>query len=418
MVYLVGARRSGTNWLHRILAVHPDVRAIPSETHLFSHGVAVLADRLQHGSLESTSTGRVYMRRDEFVDAAREFCDRVFLGLIEGANAPVRYLVERTPWHVYHLDLIGELYPDAAVIHIVRDGRDVARSLLTQGWKESAPANMVEAAEEWRSAIVAARSASPNLARYREVRYEALLADPAAHAMELFEWLDLPTSADLAQRVRDEAGARFNVDAAMPTVGTGKWRKSLTPEELAAFDAVAGELLATLGYEPTPASRTRAASDVIDRLRPDAVRRRAGVAIRRVAGRSPSAPPPKAEPLPIEGVQRLFDDVVGYIHTGRYDELPEAFSDDVRIATVWEGVEHRARGQAGIEHLLALLRADDAHRGVQLRGEVHPGGAVCTGVYTHAGADGRRVDTVVVAHFGHKKIRMLSYYRFPLSGFS
>lgn len=411
VVFLVGARRSGTNWLHRILGVHPEVQAVPSETYLFSHGIAALEDLVQHGSLGSPSTGRIFMERNEFLDAARDFCDRLFLGLLEREAKPARYLVERTPWHVHQLPLIGEVYPDASVIHIIRDGRDVARSLLTQGWVESAPANMVEAAEEWRAAIVDGRAAAPALRRYREVRYEALFADPGAGARDLFEWLDLPVGDELVERVRGEAGARFNVDASMPSVEAGKWRKSLSPEQLAAFESVAGATLTSLGYGAEP--DVPPAPKPARRVRPADITRRAVAALR--PPRPPAPKPPPDEPLSLEWIQRLFDDAVGHIHTGRYDELEGLLSDDAHVVTVWDGEEYSGRGRDGFDHLVGRLAADQTHRGRQVRGDVHPGGAVCTGIYTHIGADGRSVDSVVIAHFGHARIRLLAYYRVPLA---
>src|SRR4051794_19181933 len=54
MIFNVGARRSGTFWLQRIVAAHPGVSAVPSETHLFSDGIAPLFSRLQHSVRSST----------------------------------------------------------------------------------------------------------------------------------------------------------------------------------------------------------------------------------------------------------------------------------------------------------------------------------------------------------------------------
>src|SRR4051812_14307970 len=78
MVFLVGAPRSGTNWLQRMLAAHPDVVALPSETHLFSHGLRLLDEQVQHGLVSSPHTGTVYLPRKEWVAAMREFCVLVY----------------------------------------------------------------------------------------------------------------------------------------------------------------------------------------------------------------------------------------------------------------------------------------------------------------------------------------------------
>src|SRR3954465_6216802 len=127
MVFLVGAQRSGTNWLQRMLGTHPDVVTLPSETQLFTVGIDVLAERVQHGVVGSTSTATVFMSRDAFLDAARDFCDAAFGGVADRLDPAARRVLERSPNHVERLELIGAVYPDAWIVHIVRDGRDVTR---------------------------------------------------------------------------------------------------------------------------------------------------------------------------------------------------------------------------------------------------------------------------------------------------
>src|SRR5947208_2188830 len=145
MIFVVGARRSGTRWLQRILAAHPHVAWVPSESHLFSHGIAPLFELFQHSLRSSTTTGRVYVERAVALDGARDLCDAVLGGFLDpGAER----LVERTPLHVLHLDLISGIYPDAQVVHIIRDGRDVALSVAAQNW---GPSGIKDAAAEWLS---------------------------------------------------------------------------------------------------------------------------------------------------------------------------------------------------------------------------------------------------------------------------
>src|SRR5205823_11694477 len=163
--FLVGARRSGTNFLQRVLAAHPAVLPVPSETYVFASGLRPLSERIHHAAAGLNRTGATFMERDDFIAASRVFCDRIFGGLAERLDPGAERIVERTPWHAYDLELIGDVYPDAWVIQIIRDGRDVARSLLAQPW---GPETMAEAAEEWRSSVAAA-AAAPKPARYAEV---------------------------------------------------------------------------------------------------------------------------------------------------------------------------------------------------------------------------------------------------------
>src|SRR5439155_13937772 len=238
VVFVVGARRSGTNWLARILTAHPSVVGLPSETYLFSHGVARFAELVQHANPGSMVMGKVFMERAEFLDAIRELVDRVFLDNLERLGPDSTYLVGRTPAHVSHLGLIAEVYPDARAIHVVRDGRAVARSLVSMDW---GPDTIEEAAREWCEAIDGGRAGVEALGdRYREVRYEDLLADPRARAAELFDWLGLGVTDAEWERVLAEAGSEFNVDPGSPGVRGDKWRDELSDDEVRAVERVAG----------------------------------------------------------------------------------------------------------------------------------------------------------------------------------
>ena len=168
LVFLVGARRSGTNWLQRILQQHPQIVGLPPETYVFNRGIRALTDGFQHTNPGSPLTGTMFVDRDGYQRAVRALVDRAFLDNLERSNPDARYVLERTPWHVYDLELIAQFYPDARVIHIIRDGRAVARSLIAMDW---GPDTMEAAAEEWRTSVEAGRRGAAAFGeRYREVR--------------------------------------------------------------------------------------------------------------------------------------------------------------------------------------------------------------------------------------------------------
>src|SRR5690242_16990370 len=97
MIFNVGARRSGTFWLQRIVTAHPDVAEIPSETSLFSHGIAPLMDRFHHGARSSPQVGVIYAPRDTLRDAIRLFTDTVLAPYL---TDHATHLAERTALHV------------------------------------------------------------------------------------------------------------------------------------------------------------------------------------------------------------------------------------------------------------------------------------------------------------------------------
>jgi hypothetical protein len=275
MIFNVGARRSGTFWLQRIVTAHPEVAAVPSETHLFSDGIAPLFERFQHSERASPRVGEVYVERDSILDAARDLCDVVFAEFREPGASRV---AERTPLHALHLDLIAAIYPDARFVHIIRDGRDVAHSIAAQPW---GPETIEGAAQEWRTAVVAARGASLPPQTYREIRYEDLLADAERAIRDVYGWLGLDADDRIVAAAVNEANVGANLGASLSGIAAGKWRDMYSSRELAAFDRVAGDLLAELGYPPSGPEGTARARAGSGRLAKVAAQRLAGIRRRR-----------------------------------------------------------------------------------------------------------------------------------------
>jgi len=240
MIFNAGARRSGTYWLQRITCAHPAVAEVPSETYIFSHGIAPLMERFHHDDPEFQEVGQVYARRERVIESVRNLCDTVFGEFVRDGQTQA---AERTPWHVYHLPLIAEVYPDASFVHIIRDGRDAVRSIVAQPW---GPDNVKDAAEEWRSSVAAGLDAAPVLGdRLLEVRYEEVLADPRSGIARIYAHHGLEGGIDEAL---EAAGAKANIGRQDNRVGTGKWREDWGRRELRDFDRVAGDLLRELGY--------------------------------------------------------------------------------------------------------------------------------------------------------------------------
>jgi hypothetical protein len=194
-------------------------------------------------------------------EAARRLRRALALARRAGLVGSVR-AVEQTPELAHLVDVVAAAFPRSRVVHIVRDGRDVACSLLEKPWlREEArgaddaglshgsharfwvePERRREfesatgarrAAWVWRSYVSAARSASAPVV---ELRYERLAEDPEAAARELASALDAPEAPLAAALSR------------VHTESVGRHRRDLTDEQLAEVLDEAGELLRELGY--------------------------------------------------------------------------------------------------------------------------------------------------------------------------
>ena len=179
--------------------------------------------------------------------------------------------------------LIMSLLPDARLLFLYRDGRDVVDSLLALTapgglaamWRGAAvetPEQRVELIREeslnWVARITATERAyqqRPAELRWR-LRYEDLLADPTSCLEGLAGWLGLERDAtEIAEAVEAKAfgaagqaptGASATRRAGIP----GLWRENLSKRESELAHEIMGEKLAELGYLEAPHARVRASS--------------------------------------------------------------------------------------------------------------------------------------------------------------
>jgi hypothetical protein len=240
-VFVVGSPRSGTTFLASAIGSLPGFVDL-GEVAPLKAAVPELA------TLEPQEAAK-RMRR--ILGVARR------VGLV-GAVRPV----EQTPELAHLVRAIPIAYPQARIVHIVRDGRDVACSLLEKPWLrreqvktddagvaygsyarfwvESDRREEFEAASDarraawvWRRYVTAARSADVSLL---EIRYEKMAADPTATAQEIGRYLEAPPDALAAALARAH-------DASV-----GRYRTDLSEEQLAGVVDEAGDLLRELGY--------------------------------------------------------------------------------------------------------------------------------------------------------------------------
>ncbi len=391
VIFLVGARRSGTQWLQRVLGTHPSIVTVPSETHLFSHGLVPLSERVQHGVPHSSRTGFVYMDRDDFLDGLRDFCDRLFGGLLEHLGQPDQMLLERTPWHVYALDLIGAVYPDAHVIHIIRDGRDVARSLVAQDW---GPDTLEGAAAEWMSSVRAGRSSGKALERYVEVRYEDLMADPRTHVRALLIRLGIDDSDQVVDAALLEAEVQRNVDPTSRGVRPEKWRHELGSAELAAIEQIAGPLLEECGYPLAGGHRGLPPS----RGRPAGTRhlvRAVGRRLRHPRRSQAAGQAERAVTAQLQASQQVVDRLLELIRSGSFSELAMITSPRVRVRLVEDETTWEGRGAEALARFERSVLADPARGTRQIRGETFPALPTTTVVSVHRLASGATLHRVL-----------------------
>jgi len=246
-VFLVGCGRSGTSWLQRVIATHPEIATGP-ETRLFEHLRPLLRAFEQGLSADNLSS---YLSQEEFLDRTRDYIRSLFANTVREADASC--FLEKAPPHGWYLPEMHRLFPDAPIVHLIRDGRDVACShvaisekWILSGW-EDAPTTIPEALDLWVEYVAWVRQRGAELGPlYLEVRYEDLVADPEPQLASIFRHLRLDYSSNLVRREMK------HLDRAMPIrTEIGSWQTQFTESDHWYCRKVAGELLMQLGYGGT-----------------------------------------------------------------------------------------------------------------------------------------------------------------------
>jgi hypothetical protein len=277
-IAVLGVSRSGTTLLKAMLDAHSQV-AIPSESYFLPqlwdrHGerperAAFVEDltrleRLREWGVDSEDVRARIPERPTFAEAIQSI-----YRLYAESRGKSRF-GDKTPLYMQHLDVLERAFPGALYVHIVRDGRDAACSLLAMTRKPrfnlSRPRGIGDFAVAWQREVRAAQSFG-RTHPYHEIRYEDLVAQPEARLREVCAFLGLeyePAMLEYHRRADPSLYADHPRLAEPPVRDTRSWRREMRPAEAELFEAIAGDLLAELGYErahPRPGRRARALAE-------------------------------------------------------------------------------------------------------------------------------------------------------------
>lgn len=267
-IFIVGSSRSGTTLLQMMLNAHPNI-AMYGEVHYFNE-----VRKLFRREKELSSDSAI----DEF------FSQRLFkayhMSLLpkldqvlektkgrlkkEGVNNSdfFRFLIEsfadveskprcgeKTNENIRYIDELMEVFPDAKIIHIVRDARDVVASMINMPWASN---DIVANALRWRAEI-------SNVQRYKgkihEIRYEDLLRDPVRVYQGICEFIGEPFSTEMMNYHKTSGEYIVNepwkkgTERALNDSALQRWKRDLSDWQICAIQFMVGDLLRAYDYE-------------------------------------------------------------------------------------------------------------------------------------------------------------------------
>ncbi len=245
MLFVVGNSRSGTTMMGRILGNHPDVFTF-GELHFYGQlwSPAIKA-KLNQSEAEALAAKLLCIQREgyrthgdsqRFERDARTFCESLtgfpidpselysdFLSYetsLHGKTIPC----DQTPRNVFYIDEILKYYPNAKIVNMVRDPRDVLLSQKRK-WKRRFLGGTDMPIKEslrdwinyhpitinkiWHSAVSTAEKFADN-ARVMTVYFEKLLENPEATVSRICNFVDIEYDKSLLQV--PQVGSSVNTD--------------------------------------------------------------------------------------------------------------------------------------------------------------------------------------------------------------
>jgi len=242
-IFLVGAERSGTTLLRLMLDHHPRI-AFHEE---FAYAVELVGEDGEFPDVEKycqwLQQQRGFRLRNYALDRRSSYPDLLNSFLwqkIQRDKSSQTVEVVGATIH-RHFDRVLFIWPDARFIHIVREGRDVARSRVKMGWAGNVwvgAAAWVEVEAQWTHLQMKPDSDS----RWIEVKYENLVTRPRETLASICDFAGVQYDDRMLSYTEHTSYGPSDPQLAQ------QWRRTLTEKEVRLVEARAGTMLEHRGY--------------------------------------------------------------------------------------------------------------------------------------------------------------------------
>lgn len=292
--FILGHARSGTTLLMRLLRLHPEVHC-NYQAHFFTRKPLLksLVDSAEIEEWLARKSNRWNHGRDLSPLVLRAAAD--FIMERDAAREGKNIVGDKSPSSVIHGQVVRDmhsLYPDARVVNIVRDGRDVLISERFRNFVEESkfltaedkriisdlktdPAPFGDGrrslftetfirniAKRWADDLTEIDSEGKRLyeKKYILLRYEDMLAKPYVELSRLWKFLGVKKMgktlekkllAEMSSNPDEEWQTKRNEGIAsfLPKGQAGNWQRLFTSRDKALYKEIAGDVLVKWGYE-------------------------------------------------------------------------------------------------------------------------------------------------------------------------
>jgi hypothetical protein len=269
-VFVLGCVRSGTTLLYHMLLSAGNFAVYRTESSVLNLLEPRFGDlsvaRNKRRLLQAWYKSRLYslsgLDKEEISAKVMSECRnggdflRIVMSEIAMKQGVSRW-ADTTPEHLLYLQRIKETIPDALVIHIIRDGRDVALSADKLGYIRRLPwdrqPSKMAAGLYWEWMVNKGRRDGRDLGRdYIEVHFESLVSKPKETLSQIGQFIEQDLNYDQICQVGigsvSAPNSSFESGSQEVFNPVGRWHKGYSPEELARFEGLVGRTLEENGY--------------------------------------------------------------------------------------------------------------------------------------------------------------------------
>jgi sulfotransferase family protein len=266
-VFIVGNPRSGTTSLATLMSRHSKI-AIPSETQFLCKvlpcGISLPRKSASHKVLAEAMFSYYRMTDLEldqasFLEYFKQYTPtykNLFRATLEFYTISQNKVIagEKSPIHIFYVPLILKWFPNAKIICIVRDGRDVVQSLMKVPWGHN---NLLRYCADW---SYSSRLIRGYLNHYPEsvhlVKFDSLLVDAEATLLsicefigEKFEAVQLSVSDDSKVVADWESEWKSKATTKLDSTRLGVWRNNVSPLDNYIMNKIMYKWIVYWGYE-------------------------------------------------------------------------------------------------------------------------------------------------------------------------
>ncbi|MCE2928428.1 MAG: sulfotransferase [Candidatus Caenarcaniphilales bacterium] len=270
-IFIVGCPRSGTTILASLLNNHSQI-ASATEMHFFNYiskqkkynwgkldkqSLTMLLDESRiidfctHGNLDKNTL------LDALLAAPSTDKKTIFTILANNfiASKNKFRFCEKTPQHLLNVEEILNIFPDAKIIYLVRDGRDTVNSLMKMPWR---PQGLLNNSRFWKQYVTIGTrlqnkySSQPQ--SFKTIKYEDLLTLPKQTLKEICQFIELPYEESLSKQNENvfsewEASWKHKASEELDSTRIGAWQKELSDQDQILINWHLSKSLKALGYD-------------------------------------------------------------------------------------------------------------------------------------------------------------------------